>query len=167
MGRRIHDRIVDNNDLHHDCKYETRGAITQTDSDRGMLCPSSKMRQALADMTAANIWLLARLLHFVQPTNICLVALGSSHTSQHLLVASQCDRLDETSTFFEQNGQQDIYWNGNSRNPILDYRDLREFCLFPQHQRPVPADEALGSTMSGSLVDCCSRVPHIQHKAEV
>lgn len=88
MGRRIYDWVLDNNDLHHDCEHEKRSVITQADSDRGRLLTLSEVRQVLADMSAVNIRLLARLFHSVQPTNICLVALRSGSPSQYLLVAS-------------------------------------------------------------------------------
>jgi len=88
MGRRIYDWVLDNNDLHHDCEHEKRSVITQTDSDRGRLFTMPEVRQDLANISAVNIRLLARLFHSVQPTNICLVALCSGSTSQHLLVAS-------------------------------------------------------------------------------
>lgn len=63
----------------------------------------SDVRQVGADVSAVNIRLLARRFHSVQPTNICVVALRRGGTSQHLLVASQRDCLDEASTVLRQN----------------------------------------------------------------
>lgn len=56
-------------------------------------------------VNTVNIWLLARVFHFIQSTHLRLVAFSSCHTFERFLVASQCYCLDEAATFSIKNSQ--------------------------------------------------------------
>lgn len=73
--------------MHHHCEHEKRSVTAQTDSDRGAQVFFVCVKQVALTYCIADIRLLARLFYPLQPSNIRMVAVSGSDTSQHFLVA--------------------------------------------------------------------------------
>ena len=77
---------------------------------------------------------MARLLDLLQPPNLRMVALSQRHSPQHLLVATQCHRLDEDQTLPSNVRQLVLHRYCHPRAAILGRGDIRKLYLFPQYQ---------------------------------
>lgn len=114
-----------------------------------------------------DLWLLARLLYSLQSSGVCVVVVCGSRTIEHLVVATQCDSMDETSTFSVKILEQTVHWDCRYCDTVLDHRDICQFCFLSQHQRSVSPDSTMGSIMSRSVVGGCSNISDIQHQDEI
>lgn len=86
------------------------------------------------------------------------MAICGRRAAEHLLVPPQRYSMDEAPAFLDQNMESFIYRLDMSFVPLLGRRNLRQFRLFSQHQQHFLENTAMGSTVSGSMVDYCGCV---------
>lgn len=67
----------------------------------------------------AGYGLLARLLHPLQPTDLCVVAVRRRDTAERFVVSTQCDFMDEAETISVEERQSAVHWDHHTQLPVL------------------------------------------------
>lgn len=96
-----------------------------------------------------------------------MVVVCISHLLERVLVTPQRHRMDEDQAVPLEAGQLCFHWYRHSGPTLLDSRDICQLCLFSRSQHHLPENKALGSTLSGSLVDHHYRLPVLDHQNAV